>query len=108
MSSDWILDLVERGRYVAVLLLMLAEHIFPPIPSVVVMPVAGIVAGRGDMSIGGVIVCGTVGAVAGQVLWFWLGRKVGTDRLKHLARRHGRMLTVSPRDIAKADRWFDK
>ena len=108
MSSDWILDLIERYRYLAVSFLMLAENIFPPIPSEVVMPVAGIVAGRGDMSIWAVIISGTAGAVAGQALWFWLGLKVGKDRLKALARRHGRWLTVSPRDVDKADRWFEK
>ena len=108
MSADWILDLIERGGYLAVALLMLAENVFPPIPSEVVMPVAGIVAGRGDLSIWPVIVLGTAGAVAGQLLWFWLGLRIGTERLQQLARRHGRWLTVSPSDIVKADRWFDK
>ena len=108
MSSDWILDLIESGRYLAVTLLMLAENIFPPIPSEVVMPVSGIVAGRGEMSIWAVIICGTAGAVAGQSLWFWLGLKVGKDRLKQLARHHGRLLTISPGDVDKVDRWFDK
>lgn len=108
MSSDWILDLIEGGRYLAVALLMLAENIFPPIPSEIVMPVAGIVAGRGDMSIWGVIILGTTGAVAGQYLWFWLGQRIGANRVKDLARRHGRWLTVSPADIDKANRWFNK
>ena len=108
MSSDWILNLIERGRYLGVFFLMLAENVFPPIPSEVVMPVAGIVAGRGEMSIALVIVAGAAGAVVGQLLWFWLGLRIGTERLQELARRHGRWLTVSPRDIAKADRWFNR
>lgn len=108
MNGDWILDLIERGRYLAVLLLMMAENLFPPIPSEVVMPVAGIVAGRGEMSIALVVALGTAGAVAGQLLWYWAGARIGLDRLKHLSRRHGRWLTVSPRDIDKADKWFDR
>lgn len=108
MSSDWILDLIESGGYLAVALLMLFENLFPPIPSEVVMPVAGIVAGRGDLSIALVIVFGTIGAMAGQLLWFWLGFRVGETGLKKLARRHGRWLTVSSRDIDKVDAWFDK
>ena len=108
MTSDWILDLIDRGGYLAVALLMLFENVFPPIPSEVVMPVAGIVAGRGELSIVLVILFGTVGAVVGQLLWFWLGVRVGEEGLKRLARRHGRWLTVSPRDIEKADDWFDK
>lgn len=107
MSSDWILDFIESGSYLAVGLLMLLENVFPPIPSEVVMPVAGIAAGQGKLSIAGVIAAGTLGAVGGQLLWFWLGLTIGEERLKRLARRHGRWLTVSPRDIDRADDWFD-
>jgi membrane protein DedA with SNARE-associated domain len=108
VSSDWILNFIESGGYFAVALLMFLENIFPPIPSEVVMPVAGIVSGRGDLNIALVIVFGTIGAVAGQLVWFWLGLRVGEEGLKKLARRHGRWLTVSPRDVDKADDWFDK
>ena len=72
------------------------------------MPVAGIVAGRGNLNIVLVIVLGTGGAVAGQLVWYWLGVKVGEEGLKNLARRYGRWLTVSPRDIERADDWFDE
>jgi membrane protein DedA with SNARE-associated domain len=108
VPSDWILNWIESGGYLAVALLMLLENIFPPIPSEIVMPVAGIVSSRGDLHIGLVILFGTVGAVVGQMLWFWLGLRVGEEGLKKLARKHGRWLTVSPDDIAKADDWFDK
>jgi membrane protein DedA with SNARE-associated domain len=108
VSSTWILDFIESGGYFAVALLMLLENIFPPIPSEVVMPLAGIVAGRGELSIALVILFGTIGAVAGQLVWFWLGLRVGEEGLKKLARRRGRWLTVSPRDIDKADAWFEK
>lgn len=108
MSSTWILDLIERGGYLAVAFLMLAENIFPPIPSEVVMPVAGIAASRGDMNIAVVIALGTIGAVVGQLLWYWLGLRIGEEGLKNFAHRHGRWLTLSPRDIDKAAEWFDK
>ena len=108
VDSSWILDFIESGGYLAVAFLMLLENIFPPIPSEIVMPVAGIVAGRGDLNIVLVIVLGTVGAVTGQLLWYWLGLKVGEEGLKKLSRRYGRWLTVSPRDIDKADDWFDE
>jgi membrane protein DedA with SNARE-associated domain len=108
MSSDWILELIERGKYRAVALLMFAENAFPPIPSEVVMPVAGIAAGRGDMSVLIVMLCGTIGAVAGQSLWFWVALRVGPERVKVMASRHGRWLTVSPEDIESSCRWFEK
>jgi membrane protein DedA with SNARE-associated domain len=108
ISSDWIVDTIEKGGYFAVALLMLAENVFPPIPSEVVMPVAGIVAAGGELNIVGVVIAGTLGAVIGQAFWFWVGGRLGIDRLKHMAARHGRWFTVSPRDIDQADKWFDR
>lgn len=107
MSSDWIIDFIERGGYIAIALLMLFENIFPPIPSEVVMPVAGIVAGQGSLQIGLVIVFGTIGAVAGQLLWYWIGLRVGEAGMKRFARRHGRWLTLSAREVEKTNAWFD-
>lgn len=108
MSTDWILNLIEQGGYLAVAALMLAENVFPPIPSEVVMPIAGVVAGRGDLALLPLIVLGTAGAVTGQFLWYWLGCRIGEDGLRELARRHGRWVTVSPADIDKVDAWFEK
>jgi membrane protein DedA with SNARE-associated domain len=72
------------------------------------MPVAGIIAGQGNLQILLVIVFGTVGAVAGQLLWYWVGLRVGEEGMKRFARRHGRWLTLSARDVEKADRWFNR
>jgi membrane protein DedA with SNARE-associated domain len=108
VTSDWIVEFIESGGYLAIAILMVLENILPPIPSEVVMPVAGIVAGQGNLQIGLVIFFGTVGTVAGQLIWYWLGLRIGEDGLKRLARRHGRWLTVSPRDVQRADKWFDQ
>jgi len=106
VNSDWIVDLITRGGYFAVALLMLAENVFPPIPSEVVMPVSGIVAATGSMFLVGVIVAGTAGALAGQFLWYWVGARVGEERLMRWAERHGRWITLSPREIHKVSTWF--
>lgn len=108
MTSDWILDLIDRGGAAAVAFLMFAENVFPPIPSEVVMPVAGISASTGVLSLSLVILLGTAGSVAGQSLWFWIGTRVTAPRLKRWAARHGRWLTLTPRDIDRVTRWFDE
>ena len=48
---DWITGLVERSGYVGILLLMLAENLFPPIPSELIMPLAGFSAAQGKLSL---------------------------------------------------------
>lgn len=108
MSSDWIVDVIHQGGYLGVAALMFAENIFPPIPSEVVMPVAGLAASRGDLALGAVIAAGTAGALAGQLFWYWLGYRIGEEGLKAFAARHGRWITMTPRDIDRADAWFDR
>lgn len=103
---DWITGLVEDGGYVGVFLLMFLENVFPPIPSELIMPLAGFVAARGDISFLGVIVAGTLGSLLGTSLWFGLGMMVGIGRIKRLAARHGRWLTMSPDDVTRAQEVF--
>lgn len=87
---------------------MFLENVFPPIPSEVIMPAAGFAAGQGRLSLIGVIVAGTVGSVAGALFWYYVGKWIGADRLRRWAGRHGRWLTLAPKDIDRVDRWFDQ
>ena len=103
---DWITNLVAQTGYAGIALLMLAENVFPPIPSELIMPLAGFTAARGDLSLVGVLVSGTLGSLAGAVVWYEIGRRVGIDRLRHWAGRHGRWLTMSPEELDQAVAWF--
>lgn len=99
--------LIESGGYWGVLALTFIETIFPPIPSELFMPMAGYVAARGPMTLAGVIAAGTLGSLAGAWFWYALGRAIGLDRARQLAARHGRWLTLHPRDIDKGAAWFE-
>ncbi len=105
---DWIVSWVESGGYVAIALLMLLENVFPPIPSELIMPLAGFSAARGTLNIVGVVAAGTAGSLAGAFFWYWIGRAVGPDRLKAFAGRHGRWLTLEPSGIDRARAVFDR
>jgi membrane protein DedA with SNARE-associated domain len=105
---EWITGLVERGSYWGIALLMLLENVFPPIPSELIMPLAGFTAARGDLSLLGVIVAGSIGSLAGALLWYGIGRWLGLDRLKGFAARHGRWLTLSPEDLDQAQGFFTR
>lgn len=103
-----IVDYVSQGGYLGIFLLMLAENIFPPIPSELIMPLAGFVAARGELNIVLVILAGTAGSVVGALPWYYAGKLFGGDRLKRMASRFGRWMTVSPDDIELASVWFSK
>lgn len=103
---DWITGFVVRGGYVGVCLLMLAENVVPPIPSELIMPLAGFTAARGQLSLLLVVLAGTTGSLLGAVFWYYVGRRLGSERLKRLTARHGRWLTLAPDDVDRADGWF--
>jgi membrane protein DedA with SNARE-associated domain len=105
---DWITGLVEQTGYLGIALLMLAENVFPPIPSELIMPMAGFAAARGELALVGVLLAGTAGSLAGALFWYHIGRRVGLERLRRWAGRHGRWLTTSPEELDGAAAWFDR
>jgi membrane protein DedA with SNARE-associated domain len=105
---DWITGFISSTGYLGIALLMFAENVFPPIPSELIMPFAGFVAARGELNPIGVLVAGVVGSLLGAVPWYLAGRWLGNERLKRMADRHGRWLTVSREDLERAEAWFHR
>jgi membrane protein DedA with SNARE-associated domain len=104
--SDWIIKLIEQSGYLGVAFLMFLETVFPPIPSEVIMPIAGLNASRGHMTLWGVIVSGTAGAMLGNCFWYFAARAIGVDRFLPLVDKWGRWLTIDRREIDKGERLF--
>lgn len=104
---DWITGVLESTSYFGVFALMLIENVFPPIPSELIMPLAGYLGAQGRLSLWGVIAAGTLGSVAGALLWYWIGLRIGTERLRRFARRHGHWLTLDENEVDRAITWFD-
>ena len=100
--------MVQSLGYLGIALMMLLETVFPPVPSEVIMPLAGLEAEQGVITLWGAIAAGTVGAMAGNIFWFWLARTIGLERLRPLVKRHGRLFTVKWREVERADRFFDR
>ena len=105
---DWVVTLLENGGYLGIFLLMLAENLFPPIPSELVMPLAGFLAARGTLSLPLAVAVGTAGSVVGALFWYWVGLRFGEERLRRMAGRFGRWLTVSPQEVDAASAWFER
>jgi membrane protein DedA with SNARE-associated domain len=82
-----------------------AENLFPPIPSEVVLPLAGISAARGEMSLVGAVAWSTAGSVAGALLLYWLGAALGTARL---ASAWERLPLTAGEDVRRAEAWFER
>jgi membrane protein DedA with SNARE-associated domain len=103
--SDWVVRLIDQSGYLGVGFLMFLETIFPPIPSEVIMPVAGVAAAQGKLGFIPVVLSGTAGAMLGNMVWYLAARALGIDRLKPLINRYGRWLTISWPEVEQAQRW---
>ena len=104
--SGWIIGFIEEFGYAGIVALMVLENVFPPIPSELILPFAGFAAAQGSLNPFGVVAAGVLGSVLGALPWYAAGRALGIARVKAIAARHGRWLTVSPDDISKAQDWF--
>ncbi|MBE9208186.1 DedA family protein [Nostoc sp. LEGE 06077] len=106
---EWITNTISSLGYVGIALLMFVENLFPPIPSELIMPLAGFTARANPdkLNILGVFFAGVVGSVAGALVWYYPGKFLGEQRLKRWADQYGKWLTISSKDITKAKHWFD-
>lgn len=106
--ASWVIGFISSTGYWGIVLLMFVENVFPPIPSEVIMPLAGYMIVQGKLTFLGITAAGMAGSVLGALPLYFAGRKLGKDRVKRYADRHGRWLTVSGHDIERASRWFDR
>lgn len=83
---------------------MLVENLFPPIPSEAVLPLAGYLVGRGEMTLIAAIVVSTAGSVAGALILYAVGRYGGRAVLL----RYRWLFRASETDLDRADAWFDR
>jgi membrane protein DedA with SNARE-associated domain len=106
--GNWVVRLIEQSGYLGVGFLMFLETVFPPIPSEVIMPLAGVAAANGQLNLWLAIASGTAGAMLGNIFWYLAARALGLQRLKPLIDRHGRWLTVNWSEVERAQRWFER
>jgi membrane protein DedA with SNARE-associated domain len=104
--AEWVIRFIQEHGYLGVAALMLAENLFPPFPSELIMPFAGFQAARGQLMWPLVIAAGAAGSVVGALPWYFAGRAWGLKRVLTFAERHGRWLTMSRRDVERGEHWF--
>lgn len=103
--TGWVAGVIQSLGEVGVGVLVALESIVPPVPSEVVLAIAGYLAGEGQFNVALVALAATVGSVVGALVLYGLGRAIGEDRLK---RWLDRVPLVDLDDLERADRWFDR
>lgn len=103
---EFIIDAIAWGGYFGIFLLMALENVFPPVPSEVIMGIGGVLVERGQMEFWPLLTIGTLGTVAGNYAWYWVGDKWGYERTRPFIERWGRWLTLDWEHMESASRFF--
>lgn len=104
----WVTDVIKSSGYLGVAGLIALENIFPPIPSEVILPLAGVLSGQGRFSYFGVVAAATAGSVIGAFVLYAVGYQLGKERVLRLVKRRGHWLFLTEDDLHRASGWFDR
>ena len=104
--SDWIVNTIAEFGYFGIVLLMLVEAVFPPIPSELIIPFSGFAVSQGRLDFVLVVLAATAGSLLGAVPWYLAGRLFGLERVKWLADKIGRWFAFNADEIDYAAKVF--
>ena len=100
--ATWIMGVISSMGYGGIVLLMAIESACIPLPSEIIMPFAGCLVSRGEMTLFGIALAGALGCVLGSIPAYYLGMYGG----RPLAEKFGKYVLISHKDLDMADRWF--
>nr|WP_315268292.1 DedA family protein [Microbacterium lemovicicum] len=103
--ADWTVSLMEVIGPVGAGAAIALENLFPPLPSEVVLPMAGLTASRGSFTLAEALIWTTIGSVVGAYVLYGLGRWLGAQRLRRVA---GWMPLMKVEDVDKTVAWFQR
>lgn len=106
--AEWVTRVIEALGYPGLTVLVALESVFPPIPSEVILPLAGFLTGQGRFSFPLVLLATTSGSLAGALLLYGIGAAVGQQRVRRLVERYGRWALLTPNDLTRSELWFDR
>ncbi|NLA33819.1 MAG: DedA family protein, partial [Tenericutes bacterium] len=104
------IEIMNKFGYFGVLFLIAIENIFPPIPSEVILTYGGFMTQRptSTLEISGVIFFATIGSLIGALILYYIGKLLNKETLiKIISSKSGKLLCLKPRDIEKANEWFE-
>lgn len=102
--AAFIISVISTMGYGGIVLLMAIESACIPLPSEIIMPFAGYLVFKGEMTLWGIALAGAIGCVLGSIPAYYVGMFGG----RPLAEKYGKYVLISKHDLDMADRWFEK
>ena len=103
--TDWLVGLMSAMGWLGTGVAVFLENLFPPIPSEVILPLAGFTAAQGRMTLVEAIGGATAGSVVGALALYGVAYAIGAERMRRL---FDRMPLTDASDIDKANDWFSR
>jgi membrane protein DedA with SNARE-associated domain len=103
--AAWAVDLMERLGGPGAGLAIALENLFPPVPSEVILPLAGFTASQGSFGLAEAIIWTTLGSLVGAVVMYYLGAALGRRRMYAIWHR---LPLVRTDDLERAEAWFGR
>jgi membrane protein DedA with SNARE-associated domain len=100
--ATWIMSVISSMGYGGIVLLMAIESACIPLPSEIIMPFAGFLVSKGEMTLFAIALAGAIGCVVGSIPAYYLGMFGG----RPLVEKYGKYVLISHKDLDMADRWF--
>ena len=106
--AEWVISVIETLGYLGLTVLVALENIFPPIPSELILPLAGFLTGQNRLSFPLVLVATTLGSLLGALLLYGIGMAAGQRGIRRLFERYGHWALLTSEDLTRAENWFDR
>lgn len=103
--ATWAVSLMETLGGVGAGIAIALENLFPPLPSEIILPLAGFTAHQGSLGLAEVLIWTTIGSIVGALALYGLGAWLGRNRLLAIA---DRMPLIKLEDVYRAEAWFTK
>jgi membrane protein DedA with SNARE-associated domain len=104
--TEWLTSVIGSLGYVGIFLLLILARSVPPVPAETAIPLAGLAAVNGELSLPLIALAGGLGSAVGELVWYLPSRLLGRERLMRFLHRHGHWLTLRPEEVDRASAWF--
>ena len=106
--AEWVTSVIETLGYPGLTVLVALENVFPPIPSEIILPLAGFLTGQNRFSFVLVLIATTLGSLIGALVLYGIGLAIGQRRVNRLVERYGHWALLTPEDLTRSENWFDR
>ena len=104
---EFLVSIISSLGYLGIFLGMVIESSFFPFPSELILPPAGVLVSRGEMSFLIVLISAILGSLVGAILNYFIALSLGRTVVNKILFRYGRLLFIKQKHIIRTEKYFE-